>query len=267
MNVANISQQNNVLVLQLNEIDLDRTPVSPIGEHLRAVVDRSPVPNILLDLVNVSFMTSAFIGQLILLKKRCDSNRLLLKLCTITPRNREVLKLVRFDDLVEIIDDKQQALASFADVGQGSARSNLIDGSATDFESQANAGDPSAQFMYALCFETGQGVKQDIAKSLEWITKAAKQGHAQAQYKLGVAHAFGVGVPQDFSQALPWYQSAARQGLADAQYMLGMSFQHGLGGPQNLEKAIHWYQQAANQGHIQSSKAISSLAPASQDAR
>ncbi len=253
MNSVKVSQQNGVLVLQLVEIDLDRQPVTPLGEELRSIVDRSPVSNILVDLVNVSFMPSAFIGQLILLKKRCDNNRLNLKLCNITPRNYEVLKLVRFDDLVQIVIDKQEALASFQSGIPDSARGDLVDGSVEYFIAKANAGEANAQYLLGLCLETGQGIEQSIAKSLEWMAKAAKQGHSLAQYKLGMSHAFGVGLPQNFSEALIWYQRAAEQGLSDAQYMMGMSLQHGLGGPQNLEQSIRWYQRAADHGRIEAS--------------
>jgi anti-anti-sigma factor len=260
MNFVSVSQCQNVLVLQIKNFDFERQPAAIVGDELRTIVERSPVPWILLDLVNVGFMTSAFIGQLILLKKRCDNKRLTLKLCGLLPQHRDVLKLVRFDDLVDIHDDKQDAIDSFQREPHDAARRDLIDGSAEDYLNDAKNGQPNAQYMLGLCLEAGQGVEQNIEKATEWIAKAAAGGHAQAQYKLGIAHAFGVGLPQKFEDAIRWFELAAEQGIAEAQYMMGISLQHGIGIDPDEAMALQWYQRAAEQGHPQAKIALQSVA-------
>lgn len=251
-----VSQFRNVLVLQIKELDYERQPAAAVGDEMRAIVDRSPVPWILVDLMNIDFMTSAFIGQLILLKKRCDNNRLTLKLCSVTPSQREVLKLVRFDELVEIFENRQDAIESFESADQDALRIDLIDGTAADFIADASAGKPEAQYMLGLCLESGQGIEQDIQKATDWIARAASAGYAPAQYKLGIAHAFGVGLNQNFNEAKTWFQRAAEQDLADAQYMMGLSLQHGIGSQPDERQALKWYQMAAQQGHVQAKKAL-----------
>ena len=52
-------------------------------------------------------------------------------------------------------------------------------------------------------FAEGQGVSQDYAEALKWVTKAAEQGHAKAQYTLGNVYSKGQVIPQDDAQASP----------------------------------------------------------------
>jgi uncharacterized protein len=44
----------------------------------------------------------------------------------------------------------------------------------------AEAGDASAQFIVGIMYWNGEGVKKDIAQSVNWYLRAARQGHGQA---------------------------------------------------------------------------------------
>lgn len=61
---------------------------------------------------------------------------------------------------------------------------------------------------------SGQGIRQDEAKGIEWFRKAADQGHASAQGWLGGMYSEGKGVAQDKSQAKEWYRKACSGGDA-----------------------------------------------------
>lgn len=55
-----------------------------------------------------------------------------------------------------------------------------------NIEAKANEGDPDGQFLAALCYIDGKGVKQNHEKALDLLKKAGAQGHllAEASAKL-----------------------------------------------------------------------------------
>ena len=51
-------------------------------------------------------------------------------------------------------------------------------------------------------YYTGQGVRLDNDRALEWYRKAAEQGNPDAQYRLGRLYDKGLSVRQDYAKAL-----------------------------------------------------------------
>lgn len=66
-----------------------------------------------------------------------------------------------------------------------------------EVEKKANAGDPQAQFEWAMCCFDGSGVPQDEQKAVEWLTKSVEQGNLEACYALGICYDSGMGVAPD----------------------------------------------------------------------
>lgn len=97
-----------------------------------------------------------------------------------------------------------------------------------------------AQRFLGVCYEQGEGVAKDPAKSIEWYTKAAKQGDADAQLKLG-PNGQNVKVEADAEQ----FTKDAEAGDIDAQRNLGVCYQYGTGVDKNVAKAIEWFTKAA----------------------
>ena len=81
----------------------------------------------------------------------------------------------------------------------------------------AEQGSLRAQFYLAWCYKYGEGVKKDLEKAVEWLTKAAEKGYAPAQNGLGFCYEFGDGVEKDLNKAIEWYTKAAEQGDVRAQ--------------------------------------------------
>ena len=52
----------------------------------------------------------------------------------------------------------------------------------------------------------GIGVEEDLVKSFEWNTKAAKQDHPLAQYRLAFHYKLGEGTKQDSLKAFEWFK-------------------------------------------------------------
>lgn len=150
------------------------------------------------------------------------------------------------------------------------------------FHRAAVAGHGEAQLLVHECYLYGHGVREDLAKTLEWFhksaesgfapaqvqlaehyyhgekdfvtavkwyRKAAEQGNADAQCSLGSCYCDGEGVRQDYVEAVKWTRKAAEQGNAIAQKNLGVFYDEGHGVPQDFAEAARWYKKAAEQGN------------------
>lgn len=133
--------------------------------------------------------------------------------------------------------------AAFGDDQKGEAV-----GQAALYRSQAENGDPEAQFRLGIMYLHGQLVPKDVKQAEEWLRKAADQGHAYAQTNLGAIYSGGWGVPQDYKQSAEWHRKAADQGVSDAAYRLGLIYAEGKGVPQDYKQASEWYHKAADKG-------------------
>ncbi len=247
----------NLLTLELKDTDLDGNDIrTQIRSKLGFVVETASVSKLLLDLGGVSFLDSETMGQLIMLKKKCDQKQILLAICNISPPNMKVLKLVRIDELMDLYEDKSEAINNLAVAQVPLASDPLSDSEKTELHNQANAGDVKAMYEIGKRHADGDGLPQDIDLAVTWYRKAADCNYLDALFSLATCYAFGQGVSQDYGQAIPWYQKAAEQGHPDSQYMLAMSHQYGLNDTQDMSTARNWYEKAAAQGHYKSELAL-----------
>ncbi len=115
----------------------------------------------------------------------------------------------------------------------------------------AQRGDVDAQCALGARYARGDGVAQDLSKSLEWYAKAAQQGSAKAQWNVAVIYSLRQGSDLDDQQAFEWYQKAADQGFVPAQAALGLMYAAGQGVEKDVDKALSLLQQAALQGDIE----------------
>jgi hypothetical protein len=107
-------------------------------------------------------------------------------------------------------------------------------------QSNAAAGDPSAQFNLALAYQEGSQVPKDPAHALEWYRKAAAAGFVEAQYNLGVLLLNGAKAPAEEKEATRWFYAAAQNGLFDAQKILVKLYSTGRGTEKSPVKALTW---------------------------
>ena len=117
-----------------------------------------------------------------------------------------------------------------------------------EWRAAAGQGEAWAQSNLGQMYDRGDGVPQDSAVAMKWLTKAAEQGYAKAQYNLALMYADGEGVPKDNATAVKWYTKAAEQGFADAQENLAFMYAKGEGVPQDNVMAYMWWNLAAAQG-------------------
>jgi len=72
---------------------------------------------------------------------------------------------------------------------------------------------PHAQYNLAVMYQKGDGVIQDMKRSLFWYEKAANANLAIAQYNLGMLYFEGAVVEKDEAKAKELWEKAAAQGL------------------------------------------------------
>jgi len=235
-----------IVTFAVSEI-IDEVTIRDIGAQLIDMTAKAQDKKMLLNFRDLSFMTSAMLGQLAILNKKCKSEQISLSMSNVGPKLREVFKLMRLDKLFVIHDDEADALRAFKSAAPDDQP--VMDKDGIDaYRSAAEKGESESQYKLAQCYDEGRGVPHDLAVAMDWYQKAADQNHADAQYVMGMSYAYGIHVPQDFGEALNWYRKAAEQGHLDAQYAVGISYSHGLAVPQDFSAAADWYRRAAEKG-------------------
>lgn len=112
----------------------------------------------------------------------------------------------------------------------------------------AEAGDPEAQLLLGIRYESGVDFEQSDEKAADWYERAARQGLPEAQFKLAVMLAEGRGRLRSLPDALEWYRKAAQQNYAPAQYNLGVHLLEQAGTPDEHVSAMSWILRAARAG-------------------
>lgn len=116
------------------------------------------------------------------------------------------------------------------------------------WEKAAANGDFFAQYQLAICYEEGNVVKKDLAKSVYWLQQAAEIGYTkETLYKLAICYEKGLGVEKDLKKSIFWLQKAAYKGNSEAQNKLGLHYYFYA---KDFEKAFYWFQKAAEAGQI-----------------
>ena len=110
-------QRDDVLVIRFTSPRiLSDVMIAQIGQELIKLADQAN-GKLLLDFSGVSFMSSAMIGKIVLLNKKCQSNKTTVKLCSISPTIKEVFEITRLDKVFKIYDTEADALAAFQKKG------------------------------------------------------------------------------------------------------------------------------------------------------
>ena len=105
---------DGVLVVSFTDAKiLDEAKIAQIGKELMDFVAQTDQGKMLVDFSGVSFMSSAMIGKLVLLHKRCKTAEINMKVCNISDNVMEVFKITRLHKVFDIQKDRAKALASF----------------------------------------------------------------------------------------------------------------------------------------------------------
>lgn len=105
----------DVLVVYFTDAKiLDEARITQIGQELMsAVASAGQNKKMVVNFQGVQFMSSAMIGKLVLLNKKCKTEEVVLKMCNISPNVLEVFKITKLNKVFEIFDTEEKALQSF----------------------------------------------------------------------------------------------------------------------------------------------------------
>ncbi|TPL71676.1 SEL1-like repeat protein [Mesorhizobium sp. B2-3-13] len=121
----------------------------------------------------------------------------------------------------------------------------------------ADAGLPTAIYLFAIFTEHGLGVAGDLAAAARLYQAAAEQGLPSAQFRLGLAMIEGSLGDLDPVAGEAWMRRAALAGNVEAAYLLGernVKYR-----PPDYAEAATWYRRAAEAGHQAAARALGSL--------
>lgn len=93
---------------------LDEANIQSIGDELNALIEAASSPRMLISFSNVDHLSSAALGALITVNNRVRAKQGQLRLADIDPQIYEVFVITRLNQLFEIHDSSDDALASFA---------------------------------------------------------------------------------------------------------------------------------------------------------
>lgn len=112
----------------------------------------------------------------------------------------------------------------------------------------AEAGNPAAQYTYAMYILGGALGFPDYRKVVELLTSAAEQDHSGALYELGVCYMNGEGVTNNSLKTEELWKRAVALGNVDAMVALGAAYRGGKGIPENPKGCFEMYKAAADAG-------------------
>ena len=93
---------------------LDQSLIERIGTELQAAaLEAAGTRKLVLNFQQVQFMSSAMLGKLVLLQKKCKGDKIVLKFCGISPNVMEVFTITKLNKLFEIVKDETTAVGSF----------------------------------------------------------------------------------------------------------------------------------------------------------
>jgi len=98
---------------------LDEASIRAIGtEFEKLTLEAASGRKLLLNFKGVEFMSSAMLGQIMRLSKKCKADNIKLKLCSICPQILEAFTITRLDKVLDIAADEEAALAAFGGGGK-----------------------------------------------------------------------------------------------------------------------------------------------------
>jgi anti-sigma B factor antagonist len=99
-----------IIITFTDEKILEEADVRAIEQSLLAVIEQGEKLNLVLNFVNVKFLSSAVLGLLIKLSRRIYERDGLLALCGINPKIYEIFKITRLTKVFEIYKDVDAAV-------------------------------------------------------------------------------------------------------------------------------------------------------------
>lgn len=107
--------QDDILIAYFQDVRIiDETRIASLGQEMMELVTSGNHDRIVLNFKNVSFMSSAMIGKLILFGKKCKATKIQLRMCDINENVQEVFDLMKLEKVFQVVGTEEKAIESFS---------------------------------------------------------------------------------------------------------------------------------------------------------
>lgn len=107
-------KRGDVLIVYFNDARiLDATEIDQVKKDVVALITKAEDGKMLLNFQEVRFMSSAMLGALVTVSKKCKAAEVTLKLSNIAGDLMQVFTMTRLDKIFEFHDDETDALTAF----------------------------------------------------------------------------------------------------------------------------------------------------------
>lgn len=111
-------EEGDVLIVYFQDVRIiDESRITGLGQELTDITKDGKSKKVLLNFQNVSFMSSAMIGKLVLFNKKCKSANVDLRMCDINENVEEVFTLMKLGKVFNIDKDEEASLGKFSKKG------------------------------------------------------------------------------------------------------------------------------------------------------
>jgi anti-anti-sigma factor len=98
------------LLVRLRKLDLAESKAPPLAEHLWSLLQQHFTYRLVLEMDGVEVLNSYLIGQLTQLYRWIEERDGVMRLCGLSPANRQVLHACRLDDRLLPYEDRQEVM-------------------------------------------------------------------------------------------------------------------------------------------------------------
>lgn len=108
----------DILTITLSDAKiLDAEIIEQIHQEITTILSETQQRNVILDFREVKFLSSAALGMLILVNKKCKELKINLKLCGIIPEIAQIFKITGMNKVFAIYKTEADAIAAFQKEG------------------------------------------------------------------------------------------------------------------------------------------------------
>ena len=108
-----VSEVGDVTVVCFADGKLDANNIEELGGELLRLVEVKSRRKLLLNFLNVAFISSEPLNNILILHKKLKSNGGSLRLCSLRPHVREVFTITKLDQLFDIKENEREGLEGF----------------------------------------------------------------------------------------------------------------------------------------------------------
>lgn len=110
-------KDGDILVVYFQDVSIiDEARITGLGEELLELI-RGDNDKVVVNFQNVSFMSSAMIGKLIHFSKKCDTEKVKLRLCNINENVMKVFTLMNLQKVFKIDEDESDSVGNLKKSG------------------------------------------------------------------------------------------------------------------------------------------------------